>query len=906
MHRRDGAFKPGAALASELLGSTVNHERAMDLKSRIKLVRTTKKFNSDWYRSRYPDVGALGMESVTHYLKYGAALGRDPGRAFDARYYLATYPDSSNAESPLEHYALHGRLERWPCQPEPDADRASLKALSHTQGKLHSLGFTRPALDDLEALVAHEPAGPSNAHAARALAFWYLRMRSQDGYSRALHYIDRARSSGDTDAAFQRALATAELLCCHGLGDAEGGKRVYERAALAGQVTHDMLLAWSNLQPTLAERCLLINQVLRAERISPIALSCDTRLPAYDRLDAEPDSLVEEGPRVSVLVAAYQAAGTIVTALRSLMRQSWRNLEIVVIDDCSPDDTAAVVRDVAASDPRIRLIRMERNGGAYVARNHGLDLVTGDYVTIHDADDWSHPAKIETQVRFLETHPQHMACTSEQARATPDLRFERLTVGGRVVIANTSSLMFRRAPMRETLGYWDTVRFSADSELVNRMRLVWGHDTVVDLATGPLSFQRDADTSITNDGALGLKGFLFGARREYLAAQKFHHQSGRSLKYEKSGRPFPVPALMTPDRPKRGDIRQIDLVMAGDFRSPDETLRACAEEIRIAQAAGLTIGLFEMFRYDQPPTTNGAIAPQIRSLVDGSSIRMLVYGENVNCRHLIVRDPRVLHYEQRYLPTLKVQTAAVLVGAEATGFLLQSDAPSICAAALQRHFAAATDWYPLDPLAAQQFARLAEQPSAASAAPRPIWPSVIHLASWQRPPNHQAAGPPKIGIIRHEAPQDRRPAWCELATTELAGYEVHLIDRHEGRVPPPDNLSDTWTWHPYEGNGGRSCLADLDIFLHFDPPEAADPFARPILEAMATGIPVIAAPCFREVYGDAALYVTPDGAQGAIAGLLSDQAAAIAQVKRATEYVARVFGDHCYLEFLCAAGLKTS
>ena len=57
---------------------------------------------------------------------------------------------------------------------------------------------------------------------------------------------------------------------------------------------------------------------------------------------------------------------------------------------------------------------MPKNNGAYIARNYGLDIAKGEFVTIHDADDWSHPSKIETQVEFLIKNKDVIGCTSRQ------------------------------------------------------------------------------------------------------------------------------------------------------------------------------------------------------------------------------------------------------------------------------------------------------------------------------------------------------------------------------------------------------------------------------------------------------------------------------------------------------------
>jgi succinoglycan biosynthesis protein ExoO len=91
--------------------------------------------------------------------------------------------------------------------------------------------------------------------------------------------------------------------------------------------------------------------------------------------------------KISIVIPAYNAAACIETALRSVQQQSHRDWEILVVDDCSRDDTREVVRRWALADDRIRLIEQPQNGGPAVARNAGFDAARGDWIALLDADD---------------------------------------------------------------------------------------------------------------------------------------------------------------------------------------------------------------------------------------------------------------------------------------------------------------------------------------------------------------------------------------------------------------------------------------------------------------------------------------------------------------------------------------
>jgi glycosyltransferase involved in cell wall biosynthesis len=630
---------------------------AVDHKTARRVLKQSGYVHSNWYRQHYPDVERTGLSPIDHYLRYGADLGRDPSKGFNTRRYLEAYPEvAQSGMNPLVHFVLEGQEKGYsPLPRSSDPMRRANREVSALRTYLLTLGFTEPPLAALEAMATQNPEPAARAASGRELALWHMRKKTRDGYLAALEQIAAARE-GAHDLDFLRKLTTIELLCHFALDRETSGLACYEHGALAGEIGPDAMLARANFEDTPEARCFWINQVLRRYRIPTLRLLPEEDQPAYDRLAVNELPLcIDDGPKVTVLLAAYDAAEVIGTALRSLQAQSWQNLEIIVIDDCSPDNgaTCAEVERFAAADPRIRLVKMERNGGAYVARNHGLDLATGEFVTIHDADDWSHPIKIETQVRYLQEHPAVMGCTSEQARAQSDLSFQRWTGQGRLVIQNTSSFMFRREPVRAELGYWDTVRFAADSEFIRRILRVFGKGSVVPLATGPLSFQRDSETSVVADDIKGMNGFYYGVRKEYFDAQTHHHASGGSLKYENDieNRPFPVPTMMQPHKASFGEEHHwFDVVFVGDFRLMTDELAEVVRRIAQLQAEGRRVGLVERHVYN-PEFPSTGMTSAVRELVDGETVVALVYGDNASSGEIVDTINSNLQPGQRYIPS---------------------------------------------------------------------------------------------------------------------------------------------------------------------------------------------------------------------------------------------------------------
>ena len=123
-------------------------------------------------------------------------------------------------------------------------------------------------------------------------------------------------------------------------------------------------------------------------------------------------------PLISVIVPVYDVEKYLPKCLDSLLAQTWRNLEIIVVNDGSPDGSWDIMQDYAARDSRIRL-RRQKNGGLSAARNAGLELARGEWIGFMDSDDYAAPEMYETLYRAATEHDAQMAVCS-LAYVTPD------------------------------------------------------------------------------------------------------------------------------------------------------------------------------------------------------------------------------------------------------------------------------------------------------------------------------------------------------------------------------------------------------------------------------------------------------------------------------------------------------
>ncbi len=105
-------------------------------------------------------------------------------------------------------------------------------------------------------------------------------------------------------------------------------------------------------------------------------------------------------PKVSVIIATYNRAPSLLRSVQSVLRQTYQNMEIIIVDDGSTDHTQEIVKNI--NDARVRYVRNEKNKGAAAARNTGICLATGKYIAFQDDDDEWVPGKLQIQIDVLE------------------------------------------------------------------------------------------------------------------------------------------------------------------------------------------------------------------------------------------------------------------------------------------------------------------------------------------------------------------------------------------------------------------------------------------------------------------------------------------------------------------------
>ena len=169
-------------------------------------------------------------------------------------------------------------------------------------------------------------------------------------------------------------------------------------------------------------------------------------------------------PQVTIAITAWNRADMVGDAVRSALRSDFPDYEVLVVDNCSNDDTVEAARQAARGDPRVKIHVNESNLGDYGNRNRALSLATGTYLKYLDSDDLLYPHTLDVLLRMLESEPGAAFALSTgiawpggpyPMRLSPRLAYEREFLGAGLFRCGPSSALFRTQVLRDLGGFQD-------------------------------------------------------------------------------------------------------------------------------------------------------------------------------------------------------------------------------------------------------------------------------------------------------------------------------------------------------------------------------------------------------------------------------------------------------------------
>lgn len=635
-----------------------------------------------------------------------------------------------------------------------------------------------------------------------------------------------------------------------------------------------------------------LNALYAEEGLAPVRFTEPLGPTLLDSLTSDVAPRHVEGPRVSVLVPSFNGSEFIRTTLDSLVRQTWRDLEIIVVDDFSDQQHREKLIAICEEYEDVTLLLQPRNLGAYMARNRGLALATGEFVTVHDDDDWSHPQKIEIQVRHLLEHPEAAANMSRHARASEDLLLTRINNNPSFSQPNYSSLLARRSTI-EQLGGWDTVNRGADAEFRDRLVKLTGSavDVVGHVAQ---SFTRTHGASLTA-GEIG-RGYIDPARLFYQAAyfralEKAEVTDG-NLRMEDFARPLNMKPGM------RGKhLGTYDVVFATDFRFPGGTTSLTINEVEFAAKQGLRVGMIQM---DSPMnSTKDAISARALDVAQLENVDVLSLNDQADVKLLVVRHPTVLQFTESLSARLRVGVVVVVVNNPPIltgGRGVVFDLPIVRENA-ERLFGVAPDIAP----ESEVTRHLALTMVHSSVLAGYDWPGFIDTDRFAPPAAAERREVPVLG--RHS--RDATLKWPDTRgeTLDVYGGDDELRVRILGGIGSrPSELQSELRRRAdvldYGEQTPEEFLQGLDFWAYFHSDALTESFGMATVEAMATGLVVFVPRYMRPNFNDGVVYAEAGQVRELVRSYWSDPDAYRAQSERARAVVMERYSAQAFTERL--------
>ncbi len=671
------------------------------------------------------------------------------------------------------------------------------------------------------------------AQKPRALSVWadLLLRAGRDADVRAL-----LEEPGADLADHDRWKLRADLLNPHRNGRAAG---------LAGEDLTTAEEAWLEV----------FNEVYAPDGLEPIRLRprAGEENP-YRRLDAPADARVD-GELVTVVMSAYQPDQDLLLAVRGVLRQTWHNLELLIVDDASPGDVDDLLEEVEGLDPRVRVVRAPRNGGTYAVRNLAMTIARGRWMTFQDSDDWTHPRRVEHQVRHLLDSPGVLANRTRTLRTLPDLTLtytgyppERL---------NSSALLLDLRKVLALVGEFDATRKAGDTEFPGRLEAA-APGSVEDLDhPTPLAITQLRSGSLSRSDMA--PGWTRWDRLAYRDGYREWHEQIRlgrcspRLPLPSGRRPFPLPdPSWEPDRPRGAPGGPVPpeqgpaAVVLGDFRRRGRAPHRALGVARTLATAGIRTAVAEAEAPDPPSSQKPSVLPALSADVRQGRLARTDVRVDQECALLVITDPScVLHLDAAALRPQKILVVAD--EPEPAGWSV-AEVEDRC----EELFARPPTWggpaqvhYDRKGTSTVRLDVADERWGAADLA-------VVAGDGWHRVPARRRALGPAVVIGHHvEAPGRRWPkrlgpleaAHPEEVSLRSEGdervlpVEVHALHSMKGPEEHLEGLPSSWVPLAGSGMSEREFLAHIDVWVYFGVWDTAAQVAA--LEALGAGLPCV-------------------------------------------------------------------
>jgi glycosyltransferase involved in cell wall biosynthesis len=343
-----------------------------------------------------------------------------------------------------------------------------------------------------------------------------------------------------------------------------------------------------------------------------------------------------------------------------------------------------------------------------------------------------------------------------------------------------------------------------------------------------------------------------------------------------------------------------DVAILSDFRYPGGTSASIAEEVQAQARAGLSTVLVHVPSPHQPGVH--PFSPRITALLRNGSAELVHDDTAVSARLLVIRQPRIFTRDLERVPRITAEHTVMVVNQapgdteDGSRYYDYDDVRR----RVEGYFGSGVIWAPISPQVREHVRRVAPRAPLAE-----DWHEIIDVAAWWVDRPVPVGDKPVIG--RHgRADAVKWPRSVEeilQAYPDSGEVRVRILGGGEIAVQRLGRRPASWEVVPFGAEDPVDFLRGIDFFVYFHDPELVEAFGRTILEAIASGVPVIIGEHFRPLFGDGALYTTPAGVLPLVTALHADRDRYAAVVARAREVVEERFGHLSHLTRLAPFGV---
>ena len=516
-----------------------------------------------------------------------------------------------------------------------------------------------------------------------------------------------------------------------------------------------------------------------------------------------------------------------------------------------------VLETLCEANERITLLRLPYNQGAYPARNAGFRASKGEFVTVHDDDDSSHPQKIQLQVEHLMENPDVVGNMSYQSRIDESFLFVRINDNPEFNQRNYSSMMMRR-DLISRVGLWDDVNRGGDAEFHDRVQAITGKK-IEGVFSAPLSFTRVKSNSLTA-GEIR-RGFIDYGRQTYALAYMNWHQeltagAGEATKQLATSRPYDLPESLKPTL-RRAHRGHFDLVYVTDLRFSGGNTSLVTAEIKAAVDLRLRVAVAQLdsptLRSRRPWDT------KVQEMLRELALPIISLDDAASTAILVLRHPTIMQYADRLNSNIEAQTVYLVANNPPMG--LGGVESVFDLKACEDNAYRAFGVRPVIAPESRQTRALCVSLSPGSNYAPADWPGFIDPSAFAVDRESQEwRVSPVVG--RHS--RDHRLKWPDtleeisaayiqpgVFSTSVLGGADSILDL------VPASASGSLHVIPFGAMDPSVYLRSVDFWVYFHSEDWTESFGMAIAEAMAAGLVVLLPHYFEPMFGDGAIYCTP-------------------------------------------------